>query len=184
MRLLSVTKNGSTVKEALEKATSSINDELGNVPGSINGLETEINVGLSGAKVQLFLTVDDKKVCSKRIFWVNEGGTSEAEALSLAKENLNLRMGKFSGEIADFHFQFISPPLPKRVYVTIIIATNEKVPEKVKNLSTEERRARLNHIINLLGNEAGAINISKTAKTFDVTRNVIYRDLEKLGFER
>ncbi len=184
MQILGSTGNGGTVKEALQNAAENTNEKLSNVPGSIAGIKTDLNVGLSGAKVQLVTTVEDRKNRAKKILWTNEGGSNEAEALSKAQERLNPKIEEISGEIADFHLEFLSPPLPQRIYVTIIIGVNKTVPKETDNLNTEERRARVREIINLLGGKASAINISKTAKAFNVTRDVIYRDIEKLGFER
>ncbi len=184
MRIIGSIENGGSVKEALQKIGKTTNEKLSNTPGSIAGIETNINVGLSGAKIQLILTIDDKKNKPKKILWTNKGGSNEGEALSKAQEELNPKIEKLSGEIADYHLEFLSPPLPQRIYVTIIIGINETIPQTTHNLDTEERRARLREIINQLGGEATAINISKTANVFGVTRDVIYRDIEKLGFSR
>lgn len=184
MRVISSVKKGGTVKEALKKTADQINEKLSDIPGSIAGIKSSIDVGISGTKVQLVATVDEKHIRSKKIFWVNEGATSEEKALNQAEERINKKIEKISGEIADFHLKPISPPLPKRIYVTMIVGVNEKVPEEIGSLTTEERRARLSEILSLLGNKANAINISKTAEIFNVSRDVIYRDLEKMDFER
>lgn len=184
MQILGSTGNGGTIREALQEAAKTTNKKLSNTPGSIAEIETDLNVGVSGGKVQLVVTVEDKKTRPKKIIWANKGGSNEEEAISKAKEKLNPKIEKISGEIADFHLKFVSPPLPQRTYVTIILGVNETIPKKTKNLNTEERRARLREIINLLGGEASTINISKISKVFNVTRDVIYRDIEKMGFDR
>lgn len=184
MRVLSSEKTGGTVQEALKKVSFHVNEELSKTPGSIAEFKPSINVGVSGASARLIVIVDEKKIRSKNILWVNEGGSSREEALSRAKEKINSEIKNISGEVADSHIEFVSPPLPKRVYVTIILGVNEKVPEKIGKLNTEERRARIFEILSLLGNEAKALNISEISKIFKVSRDTIYKDLEKLGFNR
>lgn len=184
MEVLSTSKSSGTVKEALKEASKEINKKLSKTPGSISELNVDINVGISGANVQILVTVEDKKERSKKIVWTNQGGSNEEEALTRAKGKINPKIKNIYGEIADFHMEFVSPPLPKRVYVTILVAINGKVSKKTKNLTTRERRSRIKEILSLVGGEANAINISKIAETFDVSRDVIYNDLEKIGTER
>lgn len=184
MRIISSKYGGGTVKEALDRVGKEINRKLADTPGSISSFESEINVGFAGANVRLIVTVDEREIQNKRFIWVNRGGSNEEEALTKAEEEMNPVMEKIRGEIADFYIEFVSPPLPQRVYVTMIAGVNESVPEETEELTAKERRARIARIVNLLGNEPDAVNISKTAEIFGVSRDIIYRDLEKMGFER
>lgn len=184
MRIISSTKKASSVKKTLKSISDELNRKMKKIPGSIAKLKTDINVGASGAKTRIIVAIDEEEICNKRIIWSNKGGSNEEEALRYAEEEINPKIERISGKIADFHTEFVSPPIPKRTYVTIIAGINEKTPKETTGLNTEERRARIKEILNLLGNKPEAINISKTAETFQVSRDIIYRDLEKLGIKR
>ncbi len=184
LKLISSSKKGSNVKKALEEATKEVNKNLINEKGSIAKINLKTNVGLPGASVDLLVTIDDKKQVNKKIAWVNAGGSTEEKALQRAKEEINPKINEIDGELADSHIEYISPPMPKKIYVTILLGINEKVPEKTENLTKSERRARIRQIINLTGGNAKIINISELAKTFNVSRDVIYNDLNKLDIER
>jgi len=72
----------------------------------------------------------------------------------------------------------------RRTYVTLIVAVNQRIPEEVGKLTADERRGRLAAAIHMLGNDPNAVNLSHVAKIFDVSRDVIYEDLKKLGTRR
>ncbi|KXA96429.1 hypothetical protein AKJ39_04625 [candidate division MSBL1 archaeon SCGC-AAA259J03] len=184
MRIISSVKKERAVKAAVRKVSDELNDKLSRISGRISEINAKIDVGFSGATVRLVVIVDREKVRSKKIFWANKGSSNEKEALRLAEKEMNPKIENISGEIADSHIQFVSPPIPQRVYVTMIAGVNEKVPEKVGKLSTDERRARLSEILLLVDNEPKAINISKIAQIFEVSRDTIYKDLTRLGHER
>lgn len=184
LEVLSSSKKESNVKKALKKSTKKINKELSKIPGSIANMNVNTQVGLSGASVNLSVTVEDKNERFKKILWANKGGSSEEKALERAKEEINPKISNIKGELADSYTEYISPPLPQKVYLTMVLAVNKKIPKNTKNLSARERRSRINEIISLAGGDPKIINISKIAKSFNVTRDVIYNDLEKLEINR
>jgi len=184
LKVISSSKKESNVKKALKKATKELNKKLKTEPGSISKINLKTHVGLPGASIDLLTILDDKKHTSKKIAWVNSGGSTEKQALQQAEEKINPKISEIQGELADYHIEYISPPLPKKVYVTMLLAINEKIPESTENLTTSDRRARINQIISLTGGNAKSINISELANTFNVSRDVIYNDLKKLEIER
>jgi hypothetical protein len=116
--------------------------------------------------------------------WANEAGGNEAIALRRAEEKINAKLAKLEGEIVEVYSRMIAPPLLKRTYATLIVAVNGRAPLKIAQLPAEERRERLSAIIQMLGGDTRAINLSRLAKTFSVSRDVLYSDLRKLGLER
>jgi len=183
LQLLSSVQHGSNVRKALERASSELNKALAEIPGRITKLDASVDSGISGASVRLVLTVDENDFRPKCILWVNEGGGNVKKALSKARDKLNSRLSKLHGEIADFYLKFITTPL-KRTYATLIVAINEDIPKKLGKLSSRERRERLASILRLLGNNPKAINLAGVAKSFGVSRDTIYHDLEIMGFKR
>jgi len=172
------------VRKALGHAATELNEILTKTQGCITKLDANIDSGISGATVRIVTVVDESDIRPKCILWANEVGGSEATALNRAQEKINAQLAKLRGEVAGFYLKFITPPIPKRTYATLLVAVNEEVPEKVVKLSSVERRERLAAIFRLLGNEPRAINLAKIAKVFSVSRDTIYKDLHELGIER
>jgi hypothetical protein len=172
------------VRKALERAAAELNERLANTQGRITKLDANIDSGIAGATARIVAIVDESDFRPKCILWANEVGGSEEAALRRGQERINARLAKLRGEVAGFYLKFITPPLPKRTYATLIVAVNEEVPKKVGKLSLGERRERLAAVLRLLGNDSKAINLAEVAKTFGVSRDTIYRDLQELGMER
>jgi DNA invertase Pin-like site-specific DNA recombinase len=147
-------------------------------------LDADIHSGISGATARLVVAVDESDLRPKCILWANEAGDSEGAAFRRAQEKINIQLAKLRGEIAGFYSKVIAPPLPKRTYVTLIVAVNEEVPEEISELDSSERRERLAALLRLLGNDTRAINLARIAKIFGVSRDTVYKDLEKLGAKR
>lgn len=181
---MSSIKRGRSVRKALERTAAELNDMLVKSQGRITKLDANIDSGISGATVRIVAAVDESDIRPKCIIWANEVGTGEAKALRRAQEKINTRLAKLRGEVAGFYLKFITPPIPKRTYATLIVAVNEEVPEKAGKLSSEERRERLAAVLRLLGNDPKTINLAQMAKVFDVSRDTIYKDLHDLGAER
>ncbi|HDY73670.1 MAG TPA: HTH domain-containing protein [Euryarchaeota archaeon] len=51
-------------------------------------------------------------------------------------------------------------------------------------VDSEVRRKRIKKGLELLGNDPTVINVARLANTFGVSRTMIYKDLEYLGFKR
>lgn len=173
-----------TVQKALEKTAAELNELLAKAPGRITKLDANIYSGISGATARMVVAVDGRDFRPKSIIWANEVGNSEESALRRAQEKINARLAKLHGEIAEFYLKFITPPLPKRTYATLIVAVNEDMPEKMGKLNPNERRERLAAMLRLLGNDSQAINLAHVARVFGVSRDTVYKDLEDLGIER
>ena len=157
---------------------------LAKTQGRITKLDANIDSGISGATTRIVVVVDESDIRPKCVLWANEVGGSEATALNRAQEKINAQLTKIRGEVAGFYMKFITPPLPKRTYATLLVAVNEEVSEKVGKLDSTERRERLAAVLRLLGNDPRAINLVQMAKIFGVSRDTIYKDLRELGTER
>ena len=172
------------MRKALKRASNELNEKLAKMQGCITRMEASVNSGLTGGIARIALVIDESDVKPKCVLWVNEVGGSEEVALRRAQDKINARLAKLRGEIIGFYLKFITPPLTKRTYATLIVAVNEEVPKKIRKLSLGERRERLAVVLRLLGNDSKAINLVQIAKSFGVSRDTIYKDLQELGMER
>lgn len=184
MRVLTSVQRASSVRAALGKAISSLNDQLAEIPGSITKMDADVGVGMAGATTRIAVVVDEAEIVPKCLLWANEPGGDDKIALARAEKKINTELKKLSGRVASFYMKFISPPVPRRTYATLIVAVNEELPEKIGRLAAPERRERLAAILRMLGNDSRAINLSRVAGLFGVSRDVIYKDLRKLELER
>ena len=173
-----------SVRPALEKVAAELNEKLAKIPGCITKMDANVSAGVAGASVRVTVALDESDIHPKYIIWANEVGVNEGSALRRAEEKVNAQLSELRGQIAGFHLQSIAPPLVRRTYVTLIVAVNQRMPEEVGKLTADERRERLAAAIHMLGNDPNAVNLSHVAKIFDVSRDVIYEDLKKLGTRR
>lgn len=184
VRVLTHTERASEVKQALKKTVETLNGRLADTPGCIREMEADVGVGMAGASARITLSIDEGKFAAKWLLWANEPGSDEGDALRRAEKKINDKLKDLKGKVASFHQEFISPPVPRRTYATLIVAVNEEISWDVGDLSAEERRERLAAALRLLGDDPKSINISHLANLFGVSRDTIYRDLRKLGVSR
>ncbi len=184
MRVLTSVHRASSVKGALEGTIGPLNTQLAEISGCITKMDADVGVGMAGATARITVIVDEAEMAPKFLIWANEPGGDENSALIRAEKKLNIQLQKISGRVAAFYLKFISPPVPRRTYATIIVAVNENIPEKVGKLTAPARRERLAAMLRMFGNDSRAINLSRVAKLFGVSRDVIYEDLRKLGTKR
>lgn len=184
LQILSCVQRANSVRKALEQAVAKLNGRLAKTQGYITKMDASVDSGIAGAAVRIITVVDESNVRPKSVLWANEAGSNDRKALSRAQEKINEQLAGLHGEIVGFFWKFITPPIPKRTYATLIVAINEEVPEKVGKPRSGERQERLVAVLRLLGNDSKAINLARVARTFGVSRDTIYKDLQELGIER
>ena len=184
MRVLTSVRRASSVKGALLGTIDPLNQQLSEIPGHIAKMEAEVGVGMAGATARITLIIDETEMMSKILLWANEAGVDENSALINAESKLNKQLHKIHGQIAGFYLKYISPPVPRRTYATIIVAVNEKKQKSIGKMTAAARRERLTAMLNMMGNNSRAMNLSGVAKLFGVSRDVIYEDLRKIGAKR
>ncbi len=182
MRIISDSKTSIDVSSALDKLLKEVNEELKGVDGVITKLECDVSAGPAGASVSACLVVNGNEPRHKEIVGVNEKGVSREHAVKKATTKLNEIIAAKNGELADFFVKTIVTPLPGRVYTTIIAAINETILEEAQSVGV--RRQRLRKTLELLNNNPSAINVAGVAEVFGVSRTIIYKDLDALGFKR
>ncbi|WP_456474685.1 hypothetical protein [Candidatus Pyrohabitans sp.] len=182
MKIISKTATGNDVGTALDRAVDSINQELKKVDGIITSAEYEINIGVSGASVNITVTINGSEPKKKEIIGVNVRGYSRENSVAKAAGLINSFLENKEGEIVSVYTKTIDTPLPGRVYTTMIVAINEKGLEEARD--AEIRRERIKRALELFNNDPAVINVARVAEVFGVSRTMIYRDLEALGFRR
>ncbi len=182
MKVISKVRSSRSVNKALRGALKEVNIELGSVDGLITKLECEVSLIPSGALVSIMTTVNGDDKCHKEVLGVNTRGGNGDTSVRKAAGGLNELLKDKNGEIIDIYSKTVAP-LPGRVYTTMIAAVNETDKGPIVK-DTGARRERIKKTLELLGNSPNSLNIARVAEIFGVSRSIIYRDLEVLGYER
>ena len=182
MQIISKSKSGPEVGGALSNVVDEINKELKALDGIISKTECDVSFGPLAVTVTATVVINGTEPRHKELVGVNERGVSREHSMKKATETLNNRLLDKNGEIADLFIKTIVTPLPGRVYTTIIASINEDALEKAHDSTI--RRRRIRRILQLVDNNPSAINIASVADIFGVSRTMIYKDLESLGFKR
>ncbi len=181
MRIITQSKSEKDVGKALDSLIEEVNKELEKVGGVISGMDCDVTVGPLEASVSICVFIDGDEPRRKYLVGVNEKGYSKENSMRRSEKKINALLAEKRGTIAGSYSRTISS-LPGRVYTTLIIAANEHGIEEVTD--SETRRNRLKRSIEMLGNDPSVINIAKIAEFFGVSRTMIYKDLEALGYKR
>ncbi len=182
MRVISKSKSGPEVGGALQSVILDMNEELKSVDGLITKTECDVSFGPLAVTVTATVVINGNAPRHKELVGVNERGVSREHSMKKATETLNRLLAEMTGEIADIFTKTIVTPLPGRVYTTIIASINEDVLEKPHDANV--RRQRIKRILELVDDNPSAINIASVADIFGVSRTMIYKDLEALGYKR
>lgn len=182
MRIITRSIAGGDIGSALAKGVREINEELEKVDGRITKAYTEISIGPSGWYVTINVAVSGNTPHKKSIIGINRKGRNLEASTKNASEKLNKIIADKKGEVVDVFTKSIPTPLSGRMYTTIVAAINEDVFMPANNVTL--RRQRLKNTLEFLNNDPKAINISKIAEVFGVSRGIIYKDLEEMGFKR
>ncbi|MFQ5887147.1 MAG: hypothetical protein ACE5HY_00445 [Candidatus Hydrothermarchaeales archaeon] len=182
MKIISTSKSESDVGQALNSLISELNEKLKKIDGLITKTECEISAGPSGAAVTVTLVINGDEPFHKEIIGVNEKGWSREHSVKKAEAKLNEIMKEKKGRISDVYVKSIVSPLPGRVYTTIVASINEDVIEEVSSAAL--RKHRIKKALELFNDDPASINVARVAEIFGVSRTMIYRDLESMGYQR
>lgn len=182
MGLISWTKGATTVSKALDDVLMNLNAELDKTDGLIDKMKCDIHAGPAGASVSVTLVVNGSEPKKKSVLGVNEKGVNREHSMRKATEKMNKLLEDIDGELVDVFVKTVVAPLPGRVYTTIIAAVNEYRLTQV--LDSDMRRKRIKAALELFNNNPSALNLAGVAGIFGVSRTIIYKDLEAIGFRR
>lgn len=183
MFVVTKSKSENEVGKALELLIEEVNAELEKTDGLISGIDCDVTVGPLDASVSASVFLDGDEPRGKFLIGVNEKGHSREHSMKKAEKRANIFLKDGGGTIAGSFVKTISI-LPERVYTTLIIAVNGSSVSDAPGIGTQARRERIKRGIELLGNDPSVVNIANLAKIFGISRTMIYKDLEIIGYKR
>jgi hypothetical protein len=181
MNIVSSFERGHNVEDALDTAVKKVNDQLKTVDGLIDKIDFQVDVGYSGATISIAICLNGDAPLHKEVIGINQRGINNSQALKKATQVMNNTLLHRKGRIQDFVVKNIEP-IPGRAYTTVLVAINEDAIESPHDAAS--RRRRLKKALDLLNREPSTLNIAKVAEVFNVSRKMIYHDLEALGVGR
>ena len=183
MFVLAKSKSETEVGKALDLLVEEINLELEKIGGKISKIDCDVTVGPIEASVSVSLFIEGDEPIKKTIFGVNEKGYNRETSMKKAQKDINTLIKNNGGMVAGTFTKIISH-LPGRVYTTIIMAVNGEVITGVKGVDAEIRRERIKKALELFGGDPAVLNVAQLASQFGISRTMIYKDLEALGYKR
>jgi hypothetical protein len=183
MFVITKSKSGNDVSKALYTLIDEVNEEMEKIGGLISGIDCDVNVGPLEASVSASVFIDGDQPREKFLIGVNEKGYNRENSMNKAETKVNSYLEDRGGKIAGEFVKTITI-LPERVYTTLIIAVNGQSITDSNGVDTLTRRRRIKKSLELLGNDPMVLNIAKLANQFGVSRTMIYKDLEVLGYKR
>lgn len=183
MFVVSKSKSEADVGTALDLLITEINAELEKVGGLISNIECDVSVGPLEASVSASVFIDGDEPRGKFLIGANEKGYNRENSMKKAQKRINSYLDEDSGSIAGAFVKTISS-LPGRVYTTMIIGVNARSLKDAGGSDTAARRRRLKRGLEYLGDDPSVLNIAHLAALFGVSRPMIYKDLEALGYKR
>ena len=186
MKLVSAIKNGESISETLSLLEKEVNNKLKDEYGVIKNMYADMEVGVEKSSIRTILLISEEDDAEKYVVGVNARGINEEQSLHNAVELANKKLRGVRGKIVGYYHNSVStlPLVQGRCYTTMIFAINEEHPGNVLPVPAKRRRERLRVAIELLGGDPQVVNISRVAKAFSVSRDVIYNDLGKIGLQR
>ncbi|NJE07780.1 hypothetical protein E3E31_04445 [Thermococcus sp. M39] len=171
------------IGECLSNIEEDSKREFLKTPGKIEKSKIFLNFG-AFMNVTIAVVIDETQPAEKGIITAYTSGKNKRDAMKKLQEIINKQI-KSSMEIVDFEVGTYTTPVTRRTYAVGIVVYN--IPEQeivLKKLSIKERRRILARALELFNYNPKVLNISEVARTFGVSRDSIYYDIEQILKEK
>ncbi|MBO8174826.1 MAG: hypothetical protein H0Z18_06165 [Thermococcus sp.] len=171
------------IGECLSTIEEDSKKEFLKTPGKIEKSKISLNFG-AFMNVTITLDIDESQAAEKGIITAYTSGKNKKDATKKLQELINKQI-KSSMEIVDFEIGTYTTPVTRRTYAVGIVVYNIPIYEiELNRLSIRERRKILAKALELFNYNPKVLNISEVARTFGVSRDSIYYDIEQILKER
>ncbi|WP_324736055.1 hypothetical protein VFC49_02570 [Thermococcus sp. SY098] len=171
------------IEECLNHIKTASKEEFLKTPGKIEKSKISLNFG-AFMNVTIALDIDESQPAEKGLITAYASARNKRDALKKLQDALNKQI-KSPMEIVDFEIGTYTTPVTRRTYAVGIIVYNIPLHEvELSKLSIKERRKILAKALELFNYNPKVLNISEVARTFGVSRDSIYYDIEQILKER
>ncbi len=183
MELINIQHDSASIEDCVTNVAIKSKEALSGRRGYIASSKIELSFG-AFMNLSITLALDFGKDMGKGIAVDYAHGRGRGDALGKAVEGLNKKLPE-KAQIVDFQLGTYVTPVTRRTYAVAVAVYN--VPSERKPLhefGINERRALLRRILEEFNYNPRVLNISEIARTFGVSRDSIYYDIEQILKEK
>ena len=171
------------IGECLNNIEMSSKKEFLKTPGKIEKSKISLNFG-AFMSVTITLNINETQPAEKGIITAYTSGKNKKDAMEKLQDIINKQI-KSSMQIVDFEVGTYTTPVTRRTYAVGIVVYNIPTHKiELNQLGIKERRMILARALELFNYNPKVLNISEVARTFGVSRDSIYYDIEQILKER
>ncbi|HIP89797.1 MAG TPA: hypothetical protein EYH24_07865 [Thermococcus paralvinellae] len=171
------------IKDCLNDIENGLKKELASMPGKIEKSKIFLSFG-AFMNITIVISIDETQPAEKGIITAYTSGKNKKDAMEKLQDIIN-RQIKSSMQIVDFEVGTYTTPVTRRTYAVGIVVYNIPTHKiELNQLGIKERRMILARALELFNYNPKVLNISEVARTFGVSRDSIYYDIEQILKER
>jgi len=183
MKLINIQHDSASIEDCITNIVLKSRESLSNSGGYIASSKIELSFG-AFMNLSVTLALDFKKDMHKGIVADYSHGRKRESSLKKAVENVNKKLPK-NAQIVDFQLGTYVTPVTRRTYAVAVAVYNVPIEKKaLGEFGINERRALLRRVLEEFNYNPKVLNISEIARTFGVSRDSIYYDIEQILKEK
>ncbi len=183
MKLINIQHDSASIEDCVTSIVLKSRKYLSDSRGYIASSKIDLSFG-AFMNLSITLAIDFKRDMRKGILADYSHGRKREDALRKAVENLNKRLPE-DAQIVDFQLGTYVTPVTRRTYAVAVVVYNIPMERKtLEKFGISERRALLKRILEEFNYNPRVLNISEIARTFGVSRDSIYYDIEQILKEK
>jgi len=183
VKLLNVQHDSASIEECVSTVVLKSREQLGSSEGFISSAKIDLTFG-AFMNLSVTMTIDDSSNMSKGILADYAHGRNRSEALSKAISQLNSHLPP-TAKIVTFETGTYVTPVTRRTYAVAVAVYNVPIAKKnLEDFDINDRRNLLHKVLSEFNYNPKVLNISEIARTFGVSRDSIYYDIEQILKEK
>ncbi len=183
MKLINIQHDSASIEDCVTNIVLKSKKHLSDRRGYIASSKIDLSFG-AFMNLSVTLAIDFKRDMNKGIVADYSHGRKREDALGKAVENLNKKLPE-EAQIVDFQLGTYVTPVTRRTYAVAVAVYNIPIEKKaLEEFGIAERRALLKRVLEEFNYNPKVLNISEIARTFGVSRDSIYYDIEQILKEK
>lgn len=183
MKLINIQHDSASIEDCVTNIVLKSKKYLSDSRGYIAASKIDLSFG-AFMNLSVTLAIDFKKDMVKGIVADYSHGRKREDALRKAVESLNEKLPE-EAQIVDFQLGTYVTPVTRRTYAVAVAVYNIPTERKtLEEFGINERRALLKRVLEEFNYNPRVLNISEIARTFGVSRDSIYYDIEQILKEK
>jgi len=179
VELVNVQCESASIEDCVKKIESGVRDVILPRPGRVVSSKIELSFG-AFMNLSITLLLDGRSPSDKGVIVGYHHGRGREGTVQAVLDRVN-RLLPGDSEVVDFEVGTYTTPVTRRVYAVAVVVYNSPPARKpLKEYTLEERRGLIATVLDMFDNNPRVLNISELARTFNVSRDSIYYDIEQI----